>query len=53
MRQLNVRIQNEVYELLKKESAAKRLSMARLVEHFVHEGIKQQPKNLIRKVIGL
>ena len=53
MRQLNVRIQEDVYESLKQESINQRLSMSRLVEYYVVEGVNQKPKNLIKKFMGL
>jgi len=48
-----VRISEPVYLALKKESSHQRLSMSRLVEHFVSEGCSKKYKNVIKRVIGL
>ena len=44
---------NKKYESLKQESINQRLSMSRLVEYYVVEGVNQKPKNLIKKFMGL
>ena len=50
MRQLNIRIDEKTYEKLKRQSKTQRISMNRLVDHFVSERIKTS--NVLKKVIG-
>tara|TARA_B100000989_G_scaffold206408_1_gene156374 strand:- start:1897 stop:2049 length:153 start_codon:yes stop_codon:yes gene_type:complete len=48
MRQINVRIQDKTYLLLKEKSKQQRISMNRLVDFFVSEGLND---DVVRKVI--
>tara|TARA_Y100001970_G_C14118167_1_gene794805 strand:+ start:1064 stop:1222 length:159 start_codon:yes stop_codon:yes gene_type:complete len=50
MRQLNIRIDEKTYEKLKRQSKTQRISMNRLVDHFVSEGIKTP--NILKRVLG-
>jgi predicted HicB family RNase H-like nuclease len=48
MKQINVRIQDKTYLLLKEKSKQQRISMNRLVDFFVSEGLND---DVVRKVI--
>ena len=50
MRQLNIRIEEKTDEKLKQQSKTQRISMNRLVDHFVSEGMKTS--DVFKKVIG-
>ena len=48
MKQINIRIQDKTYHLLKEKSKQQRISMNRLVDLFVSEGLSE---DVIKKVI--
>ncbi len=48
MKQINIRIQDKTYHLLKEKSKQQRISMNRLVDFFVSEGLSE---DVIKKVI--
>lgn len=48
MKQINIRIQDQTYALLKEKSKQQRISMNRLVDYFVSEGLSD---NVVKKVI--
>lgn len=48
MKQINIRIQDKTYDLLKEKSKQQRISMNRLVDFFVSEGLSE---DVIKKVI--
>ena len=48
MKQINIRIQDQTYALLKVKSKQQRISMNRLVDYFVSEGLSD---NVVKKVI--
>tara|TARA_A100000172_G_C3025704_1_gene104763 strand:- start:225 stop:377 length:153 start_codon:yes stop_codon:yes gene_type:complete len=48
MKQINIRIEEKTYNLLKEKSKQQRISMNRLVDFFVQEGLNE---NVIKKVI--
>ena len=48
MKQINIRIQDQTYALLKQKSKQQRISMNRLVDYFVSEGLSE---NVVKKVI--
>ena len=48
MKQINIRIQDETYHLLKEKSKQQRISMNRLVDYFVSEGLND---DVVTKVI--
>jgi predicted HicB family RNase H-like nuclease len=48
MKQINIRIQDQTYALLKEKSKQQRISMNRLVDYFVSEGLSE---NVVKKVI--
>ena len=48
MKQINLRIQDQTYALLKEKSKQQRISMNRLVDYFVSEGLSD---NVVKKVI--
>ena len=48
MKQINIRIKDETYHLLKEKSKQQRISMNRLVDYFVSEGLNE---DVVRKVI--
>jgi hypothetical protein len=41
MKQINIRIQDQTYALLKEKSKQQRISMNRLVDYFVSEGLSE------------
>ena len=48
MKQINIRIQDQTYALLKEKSKQQRISMNLLVDYFVSEGLSE---NVVKKVI--
>ena len=51
MKGLFIRIDQKVYDRLKKESKNKRVPMGRLVEHYCEEGLRDQ--GAFRRLFGL
>ena len=51
MKGLFIRIDNKIYDRLKKESKTKRVPMGRLVEHYCEEGLRDQGAS--RRLFGL
>jgi predicted HicB family RNase H-like nuclease len=52
MRQMNIRISDATYLKLKEQSKSNRISMNRLIDHFVSEGVKMDQKPLIKQVLS-
>lgn len=51
MKGLFIRINEKVYDRLKKESKNKRVAMGRLVEHYCEEGLRDQ--GAFKRLFGL